>query len=72
MTGGKPGPLLDGGPGPGWWQQGRCWLGCDRRDLPVQWIGPVEVGVTRADMYACVDCLSRLRSLVAEETTGRP
>ncbi|WP_153426561.1 hypothetical protein [Streptomyces alkaliphilus] len=57
--------------GPGWWVTGRCRLGCEREDLPVQWVGPVEVGIERADLYGCADCLARLRTRVIEEAGRR-
>ncbi|MEU0058487.1 hypothetical protein [Streptomyces sp. NPDC006334] len=42
------------------WVTGDCWLGCERTDLPVVWLGPVMWDGQHAPFYACNDCLERL------------
>jgi hypothetical protein len=43
------------------WVTGACWLGCERTDLPVIWLGPVQWDGQHAPFMCCGDCLARLK-----------
>ncbi|MFF5655178.1 hypothetical protein [[Kitasatospora] papulosa] len=43
------------------WVTGDCWLGCERTDLLVLWLGPVQWDGAHAPFLACADCLDRLK-----------
>lgn len=42
------------------WQQGDCWLWCQRQGVTVTWIGPAAVAGLSAAMYACEPCVRQL------------
>jgi hypothetical protein len=42
------------------WEFGDCWLYCERRGLPVLWVGAAQNDGAAAPMYACASCLQRL------------
>jgi hypothetical protein len=42
------------------WEQGDCWLWCQRQRVDVTWIGPASVGGLSAPMYACEPCIRQL------------
>ncbi|AZQ40037.1 hypothetical protein EJ357_47150 [Streptomyces cyaneochromogenes] len=44
------------------WVTGACWLGCERADLPVIYLGPVQWDGQHAPFYACEPCLDRLKA----------
>ncbi|MEU3092359.1 hypothetical protein ACWCQ0_31295 [Streptomyces massasporeus] len=37
-----------------------CWLGCERTQLRVIWLGPVQWDGQHAPFLACEECLERL------------
>lgn len=41
---------------------GACWLGCERDQVPVIWLGPVQWDGQHAPFYACEPCLDRLKA----------
>ncbi|MER6160795.1 hypothetical protein ABT147_35590 [Streptomyces sp. NPDC001868] len=43
------------------WVTGDCWLGCERTDLPVIWLGPVQWDGQHAPLMSCEPCLNRLK-----------
>ncbi|MFH8500664.1 hypothetical protein [Streptomyces coeruleorubidus] len=42
------------------WIIGDCWLGCERTQLRVIWLGPVQWDGQHAPFFACEECLERL------------
>ena len=48
------------------WITGRCRLYCLRPQVPVMWIGPVQVEGQHVDLYACEGCIRTLNGLVWE------
>nr|WP_254878534.1 hypothetical protein [Streptomyces sp. NA04227] len=43
------------------WTTGECWLYCERSGVSVLWVGPIQEDGQSAPIYACEDCLNRLR-----------
>lgn len=44
------------------WTTGSCWLYCERDNVPVLWLGPVQEDGCTAHLFACRDCVARLRA----------
>ncbi|MDX3298566.1 hypothetical protein PV569_33435 [Streptomyces scabiei] len=44
------------------WVTGDCWLGCERTDVLVIWLGPVQWDGQHAPLMACEPCLDRLKA----------
>lgn len=53
------------------WMVGECWLYCERSGVPVLWLGPVQEDGCTAHLYACVDCLARLRGKLWRSVEAR-
>lgn len=49
------------------WFPGRCWLWCQLSNVPVTWIGPVQLSGVHVPMYACAQCLDALEALAWSE-----
>jgi hypothetical protein len=48
------------------WTNGTCWLWCERSDVVVLWLGPVQWEGGHAPLYACQQCIRYLeRKLLA-------
>ncbi|MFD8774451.1 hypothetical protein [Streptomyces sp. NPDC059916] len=43
------------------WMTGECWLYCERSGVLVLYVGPLQEDGQHAPIYACEDCLNRLR-----------
>ncbi|MDX3672678.1 hypothetical protein [Streptomyces europaeiscabiei] len=43
------------------WVTGDCWLGCERTDVLVIWLGPVQWDGQHAPLMTCEPCLDRLK-----------
>ncbi|MFE0763661.1 hypothetical protein [Streptomyces smyrnaeus] len=44
------------------WTLGECWLYCERDGVLVLWVGPLQEDGQTAPIFACADCLNRLRA----------
>lgn len=50
------------------WRRGLCWR-CERTDLPVLWLGPVETDYGVGAMHAREECIQRLEDLTRADLT---
>jgi hypothetical protein len=44
------------------WVAGDCWLGCERTNVLVIWLGPVQWDGQHAPLMTCEPCLDRLKA----------
>ncbi|RFU85176.1 hypothetical protein DY218_18615 [Streptomyces triticagri] len=44
------------------WIRGDCWFGCERTEVPVLWLGPLQWDGQHAPVYACSPCLARIQA----------
>ncbi|MCX4550634.1 MULTISPECIES: hypothetical protein [unclassified Streptomyces] len=54
------------------WSTGQCWR-CERPDVPVLWLGPVQsLEQGEAPFYCCEPCVRRLEALVKAHNRRGP
>ena len=52
------------------WTNGSCWLWCERSEVLVLWLGPVQWEGGHAPLYACWRCLRYLETRLLARLVG--
>ncbi|MFI0769232.1 hypothetical protein ACH4TQ_30730 [Streptomyces sp. NPDC021218] len=52
------------------WTNGSCWLWCERSEVLVLWLGPVQWEGGHAPLYACRQCLRYLETKLLASLVG--